>query len=194
MFSPLPCSSWRDRRPFMSSPPEGARGEPSRGSTWSVWRPERTWPFLAPMGFTLPVRVMSVLKEISAVPPSKRRGLVKVQGQGTQCGPWKIVCPTASLPPLPKKHVFKDIPMSPKKMFNGNPESRAGASGHTHSPWQGFGGPRHSCDANQILHIWQLSGAQKEFRKISWPPQCAAWSQTPGRTPNQALKVLWPQC
>lgn len=82
----------------MPSPPEGARGDPSRGSTWSVGRLEHTWPFLAPMGFTLPVRVMSVLKEISAAPPSKRRGLVNVQGQGTQCGPREIAPWLLSLP------------------------------------------------------------------------------------------------
>lgn len=49
------------------------------GRIGSVHGLERTWPFRAPAGFTLPVREMSALNEISAGPPSKRRGLVKGQ-------------------------------------------------------------------------------------------------------------------
>ena len=78
-------------------------------------------------------------------------------------------------------------------MFNCNPDSREEDSDHTHSPWQGAGGPCCSCDANQTLYVWPPLGVQKEFRKISQPPQWDAWSKTPARTPNQALKGPWPR-
>lgn len=80
-----------------------------------------TWSFLALLGFSLPLRVMSALKEISEIPPSKRRELVRVQGGGTQPDPngqsfpQDTLCTKASLPPLQRRHRFKDTAASPKK-------------------------------------------------------------------------------
>lgn len=88
---------------------------------WVSSRMSSTWSFLALVGFSLPLRVMSALKEISEIPPSKRRELVRVQGGGTQPDPngqsfpQDTLCTKTSLPPLQRRHRFKDTPASPKK-------------------------------------------------------------------------------
>lgn len=79
------------------------------------------------VGFTLPVRVMSAHREISEIPPSKRRGLVRVRGWGNQPGPkWAGPFPRglcapivgAPLPALQRRHRFKtSLPHGPQEVW-----------------------------------------------------------------------------
>ena len=100
---------------------------------WVSVKVEHTWFLLALVGFILPVRVMSALKEISEIPPSKRRGLVRVQGWGTQPGPkgqpfpQDTVYTKAPLSPLQRRQRLKDTLWSsppPKKKSDCNSDSR----------------------------------------------------------------------
>ena len=64
-----------------------------------------TLSFTLAVGFILPVRLMSALKEISEIPANKRRGLVRIpdQGWGTWSGPrWTVLSPGD----LPARRLF----------------------------------------------------------------------------------------
>ena len=104
----------------MWPPPGGTRGEPSGGGAPGGQVAQRTWPFLAPAGFTLPVRAMSALREISAIPPSERRGLVRARGQALR------VVPPDNPPPNPGD----DLPHG----FSPSPSEETQIQGHPHVP------------------------------------------------------------
>ena len=134
------CSSHHHQGACEASPAEsGGHSGPGRGQA------VRTLSFTLAVGFILPVRLMSALKEISEIPANKRRGLVRIpdQGWGTWSGPDGQSFPQETYlhegffaSPSEETQGVR-LPMSPKKKSGCNSDRRAGAPDHRHPPWVG---------------------------------------------------------
>lgn len=128
-------------------------------------RSSHTWSFLPPVDFILPVRVKSALKEISEIPGSKRRGIVRVQGGSTQSGPrWTILSPGDLSAQRLLSHWFrgdtgsKTPPCLPRRSLAAILTAEPGLlTTHILLSWRTC----HSCVANQTLHVWPSPGVSE---------------------------------